>query len=198
MDTSEIPVTGIPAYWTAQREAFALIRNWETTVADPEQELVLLRRIAAHGFAARVMAAHGRPVARWISILETLGALFEAADGDDADSANPDRPPHGHDWCVHGCQPLYGMECGMCGYDGPGVWAGQTDTVAEYCCHCRARTYQDRDGICQACGRDAEGSEHTATPASPPPCCPADRDNRQGRSSASGQAPGDAGSYAAG
>ncbi len=49
----------------------------------------------------------------------------------------------------------------MCGYDGPGAWASQTDTVAEFCCHCRARTYQDRDGICQACGKDAEENEHT-------------------------------------
>jgi len=121
MNATEIPVTGTPAYWTVQREALALIRNWEITIADPEEELNLLRCIAAHGFAARVMAAYDRHDAGWISILETLGALFEAKDGDDADSANPDRPPHGHDWCVHGCQPLYGMECGMCGYDSPGV-----------------------------------------------------------------------------
>jgi hypothetical protein len=85
-----------------------------------------------------MMAAHGADVARWVMILETLREVFEHDDEDEA--ADPDAPPHGQDWCRRGCQILYSTECGMRGYDGPGVRADQVDTVAEYCCHCKART----------------------------------------------------------
>jgi len=106
------------------------------------------------------MAAHRKPVASWIRDLERIVAAIDAPCDDDAD---PDGPPHGSDFCPRGCQILYGMECGMCGYDGPGVSADQVETVAEYCCHCKARTYQSQEGICTLCGKDAE------TPDAPAP-----------------------------
>jgi len=134
---------------------------------DPFEELEALRWIAAHGFAARIMAAHRKPVARWIKDLERITAeLAASCDGED-DDADPDGPPPGADFCIRGCQALHGMECGMCGYDGPGVWASEVPTVVEYCCHCRARTYQSRDGICELCGKDADGMPVMADPA---PC----------------------------
>ncbi len=74
---------------------------------------------------------------------------------DDRDG-EPETEPKGSDWCPRGCQPLHLGECGMCGYEGRGVAIDATDTVAEYCCHCGTRTYQDRTGMCQLCGRDAE------------------------------------------
>ena len=150
-----IPIPGTPAYWTAQREAVALVREWQHTELGADDELALLRRIAAHGFASRMMAAHGANVARWVTILETLRELFED-DGDEKDDPDPDGPPHGADWCPRSCQILFGMECGMCGYEGRGVWASQVSAVAEYCCHCNARTHQSVDGICELCGKDAE------------------------------------------
>jgi len=166
---TSIPVPGTPAYWTAQHEAFALVHAHSFGDADPFVELDALRRIAAHGFAARVMAVHGRPIADWIRSLERITADI-AGWCDDEDDSNLDAPPHGDDWCRRGCQPLYGMECGMCGYDGPGVWASDVATVAEYCCHCRARTYQSRDGICELCGKDAENAGDMPTAADPAPC----------------------------
>ena len=54
------------------------------------------------------------------------------------------------------------MECGMCGYEGRGVWASQVDTVAEHCCHCNARTHQSPEGICELCGKDAETPDEPA------------------------------------
>jgi len=164
-NATAIPITGTPAYWAAQREAVALVQAWKNTELAPDEELDLLRRIAAHGFASRMMAAHGADVARWVTILETLRELFEHddKDGEEENAADPDGPPHGQDWCRRGCQVLHGMECGMCGYDGPGVWADQVDTVAEYCCHCKARTYQSQDSICTLCGKHAE------TPDAPAP-----------------------------
>jgi len=140
MNTTAIAIPGTPAYWTAQREAVALVHAWQHTELGADDELALLRRIAVHGFASRMMAAHGADVARWVAILETMREVFEEdADEDDAD---PDGPPHGADWCKRGCQVLYGMECSMYGYEGRGVWSSQVETVAEYCCHCDARTYQ--------------------------------------------------------
>ncbi len=126
INATAIPIPGTPAYWTAQREAVALVQAWKNTELSPDKELDLLRRIAAHGFASRMMAAHGADVARWIVILETLRELFEDDEDKDeknGDAANPSGPPHGQDWCRRGCQILYSMECGICGYDGPGVWA---------------------------------------------------------------------------
>ena len=173
-----IPIPGTPASaksrsdlrGTAQREAVALVREWQHTELGADDELNLLRRIAAHGFASRMMAAHGADVARWVAILETLREVFDDTDEDDEDEedADPDGPPHGQDWCRRGCQPLYGMECGMCGYEGRGVWIDQVDTVAEYCCYCNARTYQNPEGICQLCGKDAETPDE---PALPPASC---------------------------
>jgi len=64
----------------------------------------------------------------------------------------------------------------MCGYEGRGVWASDVTTVAEYCCHCRARTYQSQEGICELCGKDAEGAD-TPTPADAAPCPTSDRDH---------------------
>ena len=169
MSTTDIPIPGTPAYWAAQREAVALVRTWQHTELGADDELDLLRRIAAHGFASRMMAAHGANVARWVAILETLRELFDDEDdeGEDED-ADPDAPPHGQDWCRRGCQVLYGMECGMCGYEGRGVRIDQVDTVAEPCCHCNARTYQSLDGICELCGKDAETPD---APALPPASC---------------------------
>ena len=161
-----IPIPDTPAYWAAQREAVALVQAWQHTELGADDELDLLRRIAAHGLASRMMAAHGANVARWIAILETLRELFDDADEDDEEEdedADPDAAPHGADWCKRGCQILYGMECGMCGYEGRGVRIDQVDTVAEHCCHCNARTYQNPEGTCELCGKDAE------TPDAPPP-----------------------------
>lgn len=64
---------------------------------------------------------------------------------------------------------------------GRGVAIDATGTVAEHCCHCRARTYQDRDGICQLCGCDGEAFEPVAPAGGPgighgagqAPCCQA-------------------------
>ncbi len=160
MSTTGIPIPGTPAYWTAQREAVALVHAWQHTELGADEELDLLRRIAAHGFASRMMAAHGANVARWVAILETLRELFEDDDEEDEDEdADPDGPPHGQDWCRRGCQILYGMECGICGYEGRGVWSSQVETVAEYCCHCNARTRQSPEGICSLCGMDAEEAD---------------------------------------
>ena len=167
MSTTGIPLPGTPAYWAAQREAVALVNAWQHTVLAPSEELALLRRITAHGFASRMMAAHGHDVARWIAILERMPELFEDED-DETDDADPDAPPHGQDWCERGCQILFGMECGMCGYEGRGVRIDQVDTVAEHCCHCNARTYQSPDGICELCGKDAETPD---APAPQPASC---------------------------
>ena len=167
MSNTGIPIPGTPAYWAAQREAVALVNAWQDTVLAPGEELTLLRRIAAHGFASRMMAAHGHDVARWIAILERMPELFGDED-DETDDADPDGPPHGQDWCRRGCQILFGMECGMCGYEGRGVWASQVDTVAEHCCHCNARTYQSPKGICELCGKDAETPDE---PAPQPASC---------------------------
>ena len=170
MNTAAIPIPGTPAYWAAQREAVALVNAWQDTELGADDELDLLRRIAAHGFASRMMAAHGHDVARWITILETMPELFEddADEDDEEEDADPDAPPHGQDWCRRGCQVLFGMECGMCGYEGRGVWSHQVDTVAEHCCHCNARTYQSPEGICQLCGKDAETPDE---PAPQPASC---------------------------
>ncbi len=132
MSTTDLPISGTPASaksrsdlrGTAPREAVALVRTWQHTVLGADEELALLRRIAAHGLASRMMAAHGADVARWVTILETLRELFdddadEESDGED----DPDAPPHGADHCPRGCQILHGMECGICGYEGRGVWA---------------------------------------------------------------------------
>ena len=162
-----IPIPGTPAYWTAQREGVALVDAYAFSDPDPFAELDALRRIAAHGFAARIMAAHRKPVASWIRDLERIVAAIGAACFGE-DDTDPDAPPPGDDWCPRGCQPLYGMECGICGHDGPGVWASEIRTVAEYCCHCRARTRQSLDGICELCGKDAETPD---APALPPSSC---------------------------
>ncbi len=171
---TDIPTPGTPAYWTAQREGVALVDAYAFDDPDPFVHLESLRRIAAHGFAARIMAAHRKPVASWIRELERIVAAIDAACDDDAD---PDGPPHGSDLCPRGCQILYGMECGMCGYDGPGVWADAVRTVAEHCCHCRARTYQSPDGICELCGKDAEDAADTPTAAEPAPGASPDPDH---------------------
>ena len=163
-----IPIPGTPAYWAAQREAVALVREWQHTELNTDDELDLLRRIAAHGFASRMMAAHGANVARWLAILETLRELFEDDADENGDDRDPDGLPHGEDWCRNGCQRLFSMECGMCGYEGRGVRIDQVDTVAEYCCHCNARTRQSPDGICELCGKDAETPD---APALPPASC---------------------------
>jgi hypothetical protein len=171
MSTIGIPIPGTPAYWTAQREAVALVHAWQRTELGADDELALLRRIAAHGFASRMMAAHGADVARWVAILETLRELFDDdidEDDEEDEDADPDGPPYGQDWCRRGCQILYGMECGMCGYEGRGVWASQVETVAEHCCHCNARTRQSPEGICELCGKDAETPD---VPAQPPASC---------------------------
>ncbi len=178
------PVPGAQAYWAAQREAFALIEDWQTTDPDdPWAELAALRRIAAHPFAAGVMHAHGRTFARWIRELEAMEEdRYRKGPAMDDEDNEPETEPKGHDWCPRGCQPLYHLgECGACGYEGRGVAISATGTVAEYCCHCSARTYQDRDGTCQLCGRDAESFGPAAPTGSPSlgqgagqvPCCQA-------------------------
>lgn len=172
-----ILVPGTSAYWAAQREAFALIDAWQTTDPDdPGAELAALRNIAAHPFAAGVMSAHGRTLARWIRELETMEEDRYRTDTvtDDWDY-EPETQPKGHDWCPRGCQPLFHHgECGMCGYEGRGVAIDTTDTVAEYCCHCGTRTYQDRTGICQLCGCDAELADDGRCSPHGIPVCPAD------------------------
>ena len=157
MSNTAIPIPGTPASaksrsdlrGAAQREAVALVNAWQNDAwrSDkliPAEELALLRCIAAHGLATRMMAALGHDVERLTAIvLRTPGLFEENVDEDDKEEdedADPDGPPHGQDWCRRGCQVLFGMECGMCGYEGRGVWASQVDTAAEHCCHCNART----------------------------------------------------------
>ncbi len=117
---TDIPTPGTPAYWAAQREGVALVDAYSAIEEpDPSEELERLRRIAAHGFAAHIMAAQRKPVASWIMDLErTVAVIDRACFG--TDGTDPDAPPSGDDWCPRGCQPLYGMECGMCGHEGPG------------------------------------------------------------------------------
>lgn len=72
---SPIPTPGRPAYWEAQREAVRLVRDWEGIMAgevDLRPELAALNRISGHGFASRMMAAHGRPVTLWIGQIERI------------------------------------------------------------------------------------------------------------------------------
>ncbi len=161
-----IPIPGTPAYWVAQREAVALLKAYNFGHPDLFAELGALRQIAAHGFAASMMAAQGHCLADLINGLERMAEALEAEDEEE----DPDAPPHGQDWCPRGCQPMHGMECGMCGHDGPGVWADAVSTVADYCCHCRARTYQSPDGICELCGKDAEDADDTPAAAGPAAC----------------------------
>ena len=176
MSNTGIPIPGTPAYWAAQREAVALVDCWQNDKLNdrliPVEELALLRCIAAHSFATRMMAALGHDVERLTAIvLRTPGLFEEDVDEDDEgedEDTDPDAPPHGADWCKRGCQILYGMECGMCGYEGRGVWASEVDTVAEHCCHCNARTYQSPEGICELCGKDAETPDE---PAPQPASC---------------------------
>ena len=156
--TPSIPTPGTPAYWAAQREAFALVTQWQETqvYGDLDAERATLAAIADHGFASRIMAAHGRLVARRLDALDRKIASYEAARWDD-EVVDPDEPASGHDWCPRGCQPLHRLgECGMCNFQGRGVPIDKVRTVAEYCCHCNARTYQSHDGICELCGKNAE------------------------------------------
>jgi hypothetical protein len=107
MSTTDIPIPGTPAYWAAQREAVALVHAWQHTELGADDELDLLRRIAAHGFASRMMAAHSHDVTRWVAILETMRELFDDDEEDERDrDTDPDGPPHGDDWCPRGCQPI--------------------------------------------------------------------------------------------
>lgn len=170
-----IPTAGSPAYWQAQREAVALFHAFREHLDDPESLLPVLHRIAAHGFARRLLAAHGHDVDRILRSCEAEIASW-AVDEPNEDGEDLDEPPSGEDWCPRGCQPLFGMDCGMCGHRGRGVWADAVDTVAECCCHCRARTYQSRDGICERCGKHAEGDDEPPPPASPPATGPRDRE----------------------
>lgn len=64
------------------------------------------------------------------------------------------RPPKGSDMCPRGCQPLYGLgECGMCGYEGDGVWDDATTEVVDACEETGRYTRQTRDGYCYGCGK---------------------------------------------
>jgi len=161
-----IPTPGTPAYWTAQREAVALLDAYKFGASDLWVELDRLHRIAAHGFAARMMAAQGNDLYAIIRELQRMADEIEAdddlAENDDAGSVAglaPEGTP-----CANGCQSFRGMECTICGYEGPGVSIGDLDVIAEYCCcHCNARTYQSPDGICELCGKDA------GTPNAPAP-----------------------------
>ncbi len=119
MDTTEIPVPGTPAYWAAQREAVALLKAYNFGHPDLLAELGALRQIAAHGFAASMMAAQGNDLQGIIRALQRMADEIEDDDVAGEDNAgNPDEPPPGEAWCARGCQVTYGMECGMCGYDG--------------------------------------------------------------------------------
>ncbi len=161
-----IPTPGTSAYWTAQREAVALLHAYNFGASDLWVELDTLRQIAAHGFAARMFAAHGNDLTGMIRKLQQMADEIEADDEDaEKEAHDPDAPPHGEDFCPRGCQPLWGMECGICGYDGPGVRISDVDTIAEYCCHCKARTYQSPDGICTLCGMEAETPDEAAPQA---------------------------------
>lgn len=166
-----IPTPGTAAYWRAQREAVTLFRSFRELLDDPELLLPVLHEIAAHGSARRMLAAHGHDVDRILRSCKTYVASWEEAGGyDGTPEGDRDEPPPGDDWCPRGCQPLYGLgECGMCGYQGRGVWddavslgiARAMPDVAEYCCHCNARTRQTLDGTCQVCGKHAEGGNKT-------------------------------------
>ena len=95
--TPSIPTVGTPAYWTAQREAFELIARWRETYCDPYPERDVLRAIAAHGFASRVMAAHGYPVARWLDALDEEIGWYEAR-CEDGLQIDPCAPDVADDW----------------------------------------------------------------------------------------------------
>jgi len=77
---TDIPTPGTPAYWATQREGVALVDAYSAIEEpDPSEELERLRRIAAHGFAARIMAAQRKPVASWIMDLERTVAVIDRA-----------------------------------------------------------------------------------------------------------------------
>lgn len=99
MDTTEIPVPGTPAYWAAQREAVALLKAYNFGHPDLFVELGALRHIAAHGFAASMMAAQGDCLADLINGLERMAEALEADDEEDEEdeAAGPAacvRPGH--------------------------------------------------------------------------------------------------------
>lgn len=156
-----LPTPGTPAYWRAQREAVTLFRSFRELLDDPELLLPVLHEIAAHGSARRMLAAHGHDVDRILRSCEAYVASWEEPGGyDGTREGDADEPAAGNDWCPRGCQPLYGLgECGMCGHRGRGVRDDAVSTVAEFCCHCTARTRQTPDGMCQACCKDAEGAD---------------------------------------
>ena len=59
MSNTAISIPGTPAYWTAQREAVALVNAWQNDAWRSDklilaEELALLRCIAAHSFATRM------------------------------------------------------------------------------------------------------------------------------------------------
>lgn len=63
------------------------------------------------------------------------------------------KPAKGHDWCPNGCQPLYELgECGMCGYQGVGVFADEVREVIDACEATGRYTRQTLEGYCYACG----------------------------------------------
>lgn len=164
--TEPIPPPGTAAYWSALRRAHTLVAAWDALVPDedPWQEMAALSAIVEQPLALRVMHAQGHAPERW---LESLRAMCQDGEDDSVDDQpDPDEPPSGEDWCPRGCQLLCRLgQCGLCGYEGRGVALTCTATVAEYCLHCRARTYQSRDGICELCGRDAEDVDAPATTA---------------------------------
>ena len=59
-----IPTPENPADRYAQREAVALFQRFRELLDDPEPLSPVLRRIAAHGCARRLLAAHGYDVDR--------------------------------------------------------------------------------------------------------------------------------------
>lgn len=60
-----------PADRCAQREAVALFQRFRELLDDPEPLLPVLRQIAAHGCARRMLAAHGYDVDRVLDSCET-------------------------------------------------------------------------------------------------------------------------------
>ena len=76
----DVPTPGSPAYWCAQREAVALFQTFRDLLDDPEPLLPVLRRIAAHGCARRMLAAHGYDVDRVLASCEDHIASWAVCD----------------------------------------------------------------------------------------------------------------------
>ena len=104
-----LPTPGSPAYWRAQREATALFRTFRDLMDDPDPLLLLpvLRGIAAHGCARRMLAI---PVS-----CEDHIASWSVPNPDDYDGmpgGAGHEPPPGGDRPSRACPAEIGFDSG--------------------------------------------------------------------------------------